>query len=282
MGSFKIPNSDYETKELVMHIDLSKKRALVTGASSGIGAEIACRLAGAGARVAVHGRTLSKADKTVANIESSGGDAFAVEADLTDSGAIKTMFDAAIKGLGGIDIVVNNAGYYSPSTVADASEELWQKTMMINLNAPTLITKLSIPILINQGTGGRLIYISSVSAIMAEYQGGAYCASKAGLNAMARCLTTEVSHHDITVNTVNPGWVDTPMARKAFEEMLQQGQSLENLIQESMSDNPLGRVIKPIDIAAMVIYLASDYGRCITGQDINICNGLSLVRYGEE
>lgn len=265
-----------------MKIDLSGKRALVTGASSGIGAEAAAMFATAGAHVAVHARTLARAGETVEKIVAEGGQAFAVEADLTDTSAINSMCDKTIKTLGGIDIVLNNAGYYTPGTVVDATDDLWQKTIMINLTAPTLITKLTVPVMIEQGTGGRQLYTSSVSAIMAEYQGSAYCASKAGLNAMARCLAAEVGKHGITVNTINPGWVDTPMARKAFENMKEQGQSLENLIEESMSDNLLGVVIKPVDIAGMATYLASEYGRCITGQDINVCTGLSLVRYGGE
>lgn len=264
-----------------MYIDLSGKRALVTGASSGIGAAIAETFAASGARIAVHARTRMKAAATVEKIKAAGGQAFAVEADLTDSSTIETMCKAAISGLGGIDIVMNNAGIYIPAAVVDTGGDIWQKTMAVNLMAPSLITRLTVPIMIEQGTGGRQLYISSVSAIMAEVSGGAYCASKAGLNSLVRCLAVEVGQYGITANSINPGWVDTPMARKAFEDIKEEGQSLEKLIEESMSDNILGVVIKPADIAGMAAYLASEAGRCITGQEINICAGLSLVRYGD-
>ena len=154
--------------------------------------------------------------------------------------------------------------------------------MLINLEAPRLITRYTVPIMINQGSGGRQIYISSLSALMAEYQGAPYCASKAGLNAMARCLAVEVGKHGITVNTINPGWVDTPMSRKAFAEMQDSSEVTENLIQETMSENTLKVVVKPSDIAGMAAFIASEHGRCITGQDINVCAGLSLLSYGEE
>ena len=264
-----------------MNIDLSGKRALVTGASSGIGAAIAETFATSGAHVAVHARTLAKAEATIEKISASGGQAFAVEANLTDPAAIEAMCDAGIKGLGGIDIVMNNAGLYIPEAVVDSDRDTWRKTMAVNLEAPQLITRITLQTMIEQGTGGRQLYISSVSAIMAEVLGSAYCASKAGLNALVRCLAVEVGRYGITANSINPGWVDTPMARKAFEDMKEEGQSLEEIIAESMSDNTLGVVIKPADIAGMAAYLSSEHGRCITGQEINICAGLSLVRYGD-
>ena len=264
-----------------MYIDLSGKRALVTGASSGIGAAIAETFAASGAHVAVHARTLAKAAATVEKIKAAGGQAFAVEADLTDASTIDAMCKAAVMGLGGIDIVMNNAGIYIPAAAVDTDGDIWQKTMAVNLVAPSLITRLTVPIMIEQGTGGRQLYISSVSAIMAEVSGSAYCASKAGLNSLVRCLAVEVGQYGITANSINPGWVDTPLARKAFEDIKEEGQSLEQLIEESMSENTLGVVIKPADIAGMAACLASEAGRCITGQEINICAGLSLVRYGD-
>ena len=264
-----------------MNIDLSGKRALVTGASSGIGAAVAESFAGAGAQVAVHARTLARAAATVDRIGADGGQAFAVAADLTDPTAVEAMCAAAIKGLGGIDIVMNNAGLYIPDAVVEGDKDTWRKTMAVNLEAPQLITRITLQTMIEQGTGGRQLFISSVSAIMAEVLGSPYCASKAGLNALVRCLAVEAGQYGITANSINPGWVDTPMARKAFEDMKEEGQSLEDLIEDSMSANTLGVVIKPADIAAMATFLASDHGRCIAGQDINICAGLSLVRYGD-
>lgn len=257
-----------------MNIDLSDKRALVTGASSGIGAAVAEGFAAAGAYVAVHARTLDKAGSTVEHINTAGGRAFAVAADLEESSAVGAMCDAAIRELGGIDIVMNNAGFYTPMEAITTSEDTWRKTMAINLSAPSQIAKLTVPVMIEQGSGGRQLFTSSVSAKMAEVEGSAYCASKAGINALVRCLALEVGKHGITVNSICPGWVDTPMARRTFGDMLEEGQSFDELYHRGMSENPLNAVIKPTDIANLAAYLASELGRCITGQSINVCAGL--------
>ena len=156
-------------------------------------------------------------------------------------------------------------------------EGLWRRTMAVNLSAPFLITQLTLPAMIEQGVGGRQIYTSSVSAKLAEADSTAYNASKAGLNSFVRCLALEVGKHGITANAVCPGWVDTPMARRVFEDMLEEGQSFDELYEKGMSDNPLGAVIKPADIASLAAFLASDKGRCITGQAINVCAGLCPV-----
>ena len=262
-----------------MQINLTKKRALVTGASTGIGAAIAESLGECGAHVAVHARTIDKAETTVKNIKAAGGNAIAVEADLMDSTAIKNMCDTTINELNGIDIVVNNAGVHSLAEVVDTDQDTWDKIMQLNLNVPRLITQLTVPVMIKQQTGGRQIYISSLSAMMAEAEGGAYCVSKAGINSLMRCLSVEVGKHGITANAINPAWVDTPMSRKLIEQAQEGDFNLDDVVEQTMSQNILRTVIKPTDIASMVTFLASDHGRCITGQEINICAGTSLLSF---
>ncbi len=262
-----------------MRIDLRGKRALVTGAASGIGEATAIAFAAAGAAVAVHARCIEQASPTVEKIKAAGGEAFAVAADLAEESAIKVMCNEAVQGLAGIDIVMNNAGVHDLADFVDTDQQTWDRIMAINLDAPRLISQLTVPIMIAQGTGGRQLYTSSLSAIMAEVQSSAYCASKAALNSMARCLAIEVGQYGITVNTLNPGWVDTPMGRAGFELMQEEGRFLDNEIESGMSDNMLGIVVKPKDISAMATFLASELGRCITGQDINICAGMSLLSF---
>jgi len=257
-----------------VNIDLSGKRALVTGAASGIGAAIAESYAAAGAHVAVQARTLAKAAPTVDRIESSGGRALPVEADLADAEAVREMCGNAIAGLGGIDIVMNNAGIYAPIKFLDLSEDDWQNTLTVNLTTPALIAKLTLPVMIEQGRGGRQLFTSSISAKTAEEDGSAYCASKAGLHAMMRCMALESGMHGITVNAICPGWVDTPLARRTWDSMRQDGQTIDDVYDEIRGQNMLGGMIEPVDIASMAVFLASDQARYITGQAINVCAGV--------
>lgn len=257
-----------------MKIDLSGKRALVTGAASGIGAAVAQSFAQCGAHVAVHARSLERASETVDRIRDVGGRAVAVSGNLADSVAIAALCESAVRELGGIDIVVNNSGIYAPAQFTETSEALLAETLDINLKAAFLVTKLTLPVMIDQGNGGRQIFISSISAKMAEADGSAYCASKAAINALVRCLSIEVGRFGVTANAICPGWVNTPMARRAHEAMPRDTTSLEDLYERNMRNNPLNIMIEPHDIASMATYLASDYGRCVTGQAINVCAGL--------
>ena len=257
-----------------MHIDLSGKRALVTGAASGIGAAIAEAYGACGAHVAVQARSHAKAEPTVERILSSGGRALAVTADLADSGAVREMCDEAIAGLGGIDIVMSNAGVYDPLKFLDLGEDDWEKALTVNLTTPALIAKLTLPVMIEQGQGGRQLFTSSISGKMAEEDGSAYCASKAGLHAMMRCMALESGMHGITVNAICPGWVDTPMARRTWDSMRQDGQTIDDVYEEVRGQNMMCGMIEPTDIASMAVFLASDQARYITAQAINVCAGL--------
>jgi len=257
--------------------DLADKRALVTGAASGIGAAIAEAFAAAGAHVAVHARSIERASPTVDCIAAAGGRALPVAGELDDSSSVHEMCEAAIKGLGGIDIVMSNAGIYDPENLTDIHESRWDETLAINLKAPALIAKLTTPVMIEQGSGGRQLFTSSISAKMAEEGGSAYCASKAGLHALMRCMALETGKHGITVNAICPGWVDTPMARRTWEEMLEPGQSMDELLDQLKGQNMVPGIIEPQDIANLALFLAGDQGRYITGQAINVCAGMCVT-----
>ena len=164
-----------------MDCQLAGKRALVTGAASGIGKAIALALAREGATVATHARTAEKSAGTVDEITAAGGEGFPVAADLTDSGAIATMCANAIDRLGGIDIVVNNAGVCDLGKVEEMEESFWDWVIDTNLKAPFLVTKHTVPTLKQQGTGGALIYNASTNAKTADAEWSAYNTSKHGL-----------------------------------------------------------------------------------------------------
>ena len=259
-----------------MKKELASKRALVTGAASGMGRAIALAFAREGAKVAVHARTLEPAAELVKEIEQSSGRAVAVAADLIDTTAIKTLCEQTIALLGGIDIVVNNAGAVAKAPLTGTSEEDWDRIMQVNLKTPFLISKYLVPEMRKNSDGGRLIFNSSVGAKLPDPMGSAYNASKAGLLGFVRCLAAELGTDGITVNAICPGWVDTPMAAKLHEEMYPSDadSSFEEFYDDSIRGNMLNARITPDNIAEFAVYLASEKGRFMTAQAINVCAGI--------
>ena len=255
---------------------LTEKRALVTGAASGMGRAIAETFAREGATVAVHARNEERAKETINSIIEFGGKAIAAPADLSDMKEIQSMCREAIDNLGGIDIVVNNAGVYDYASVVDMSEETWDWIIDIDLKAPFLISKYILPGMIEQGTGGRMIFISSTGGKEAEPLFSAYNTAKHGLIGFAKCLAAEVGEKGITVNTICPGWVDTKMAVDYHTRWSkQEGLSYEKYWEESMAKtNMLNVILQPEDIANFALYLASEKARYITAQAINVCGGI--------
>ena len=261
-----------------MNAELAGKRALVTGAASGIGRAIALAFAREGAVLAVHARSLESATAIADEILLSGASAVAVSGDLTDNSAIKGLCEKTIVDLGGIDVLVNNAGAVGKAPLSGTSEEDWDRIMQVNLKAPFLISKYLVPEMRKNPEGGRLIFNSSVAAKLPDPEGSAYNASKAGLLGFVRCLAAELGTDGITVNAICPGWVDTPMAARLHEEMYTMGpkDGFDDFFDNSMRANMLGARITPNDIAEFAVFLASDKGRFITAQAINVCAGLCL------
>jgi NAD(P)-dependent dehydrogenase (short-subunit alcohol dehydrogenase family) len=259
-----------------MSKELVGKRVLVTGATSGIGRAIAIGFAKEGAHVVVHARTSNAAAELVSEIESEAGLATAVQADLNDSEAVKEMCENTKSLLSGLDIVVNNAGTVSKAPLAGTSEDDWDKTMQVNLKTPFLISKLLVPELKKNKSGGRLIFISSVAAKLPDPIGSAYNTSKAGLLGLVRCLAAELGSDGITVNAICPGWIDTPMAARLHEEMYlpRENKNFEDFYDDSIRGNMLNARITPDNIAEFAVYLASDKGRFMTAQAINVCAGI--------
>ena len=257
--------------------ELAGKRALVTGATSGIGKAIAESYAREGAVVAVQARSAARASETLESIAADGGTAIAVAADLTDSSAIEAMCNEAIERLGGIDIVMNNAGVGDYKKVVDMDESFWDRIMDVNLKAPFLISKFTLPTMIEQGSGGVQLFNASTNAKTADAEWTAYNTTKHGLVGFVRCLAAEVGPQGIRVNAICPGWVDTKMAVEVHEDFARDmKQPYEKVFDESMRLNMLSEIIPPQAIADMAVYLAGAGGTYITGQAINVCAGLSV------
>jgi NAD(P)-dependent dehydrogenase (short-subunit alcohol dehydrogenase family) len=254
---------------------LAGKRALVTGAASGIGRAVAETFAREGATVAVHARTLARGRETVDAITTAGGRAIGVAADLADSKAIEAMCADAIARLGGIEILVNNAGMADSGKVTDLSESLWDSIMAVNLKAPFLVSKFILPAMLARGEGGVIIFTASTNGKTADAEWTAYNTSKHGLIGFMRCLAAEVGKSQIRVNALCPGWLETKMAHEVLGKIAAEaGHEPGAFYDEVMRTNMMGALLPASTAADLALFLASDEGRYITGQAINVCAGL--------
>ena len=252
---------------------LADKRALVTGASSGIGAAIALACAAEGAHVAVHARTPGKAAPLVERIRAAGGSAFAVAADLADRSGIEPMCAAALEGLDGIDVVVNNAGVFERNRILDVALEHWDLNFAVHVTAPLLITRLTAPVMMAQG-GGCFIYIASTASCEADADWVAYTASKHAVVGLMKTAAADFGAHGIRSNAIAPGWVDTPMARRHFErQAAESGEDFDALYRTGIASGMLRTRITPESVADTAVFLASDRARHVTAQTLYVCAG---------
>jgi 3-oxoacyl-[acyl-carrier protein] reductase len=249
---------------------VSNRAILVTGASRGIGRAIAEAFAAAGNRVAVHHRdSAALAAEVVAGLADDGHTV--VQADLADPDTVRTMVDEASNRLGGIDVLVNNAGIYRSHPIAEASyrewQAAWQETLAVNLVGAANVTWCAVRHMV-AGGGGHIVNISSRGAFRGEPGHPAYGASKAGMNAFGQSLALALAPHGIAVATVAPGFVETDMAADLLA-----GPSGE----EIRAQSPFGRVARSEEIAAAVLYLASPEAQWASGAVLDL-NGASYLR----
>lgn len=247
------------------------RTVLVTGASRGIGRAIARRFAHLGAKVAVHYHTHAQdAADVVAGLPGSGHRHFA--ADLADEPARRALVQAVTDAMGVPDVLVNNAGLYRLTPLVDSSEATWlgdfRTLIEINLLAPAHLAFLVARAMIDRGQGGRIINIGSRGAYRGEPDAPGYGSAKAGLHALTQSLAVALGPHQISVSAVAPGWVETDMAGPHLEGPKGPG---------IRSQSPLGRVARPDEVAAAVVYLASSDAEYATGAVLDV-NGASYLR----
>ena len=244
--------------------DLTGMTALVTGASGGIGSEIAKALAGQGARLALSGSNLAKLETFAAEL---GGDHVCVPCDLGDAAAVDALVPAAIEALGGkLDILINNAGVTRDNLILRMKDEEWDTVQKINLEAAfRLIRAASKPMM--KARTGRIISITSVVGVTGNPGQANYAASKAGLIGMSKSLAQELASRGITVNCVAPGFI-----RSAMTDALNEAQKAAIL-----SRIPAGALGTGADIGAAVVYLASREAGYVTGQTLHVNGGMAMI-----
>jgi 3-oxoacyl-[acyl-carrier protein] reductase len=245
---------------------LKDKVALVTGASQGIGRDTALALAEAGAKVAVAARNEEKLAALVKDIAAAGGEAFAVKMDVADADQIKAGFKQVLEKLGRLDILVNNAAITRDGLALRMKQDDWDTVIRTNLTGAHLCIQQALSTMM-RARAGRIINISSIVAQMGNAGQANYVSAKAGLIGLTKAIAIEIASRNITVNAVAPGFIETPMTDVLPAE-----------VKESLKTRvPLGRMGSPRDVAAAIVFLASDEAGYITGHVLDVNGGMYLA-----
>ena len=245
------------------------KTALITGGGRGIGRAIALAFAREGIRIAVAARTAEQINQVAAEI---GNDSIAVVCDVSDPQSVTEMFNE----VGDVDILVNNAGIAESATLVNTTDELWHRHLSINLSGTFYCTRAALPSMLKKGWG-RVINIASIAGKTGAPYIAAYSASKHGVLGLTRSIALEVATSGVTVNAICPGYVDTEMVSRGVERITSRtGRSAEEALDTLKKMSPQNRLVTSEEVAALALLLASDEGRGINGQGINVDGGSVL------
>lgn len=254
-----------------MRIDISGKKALVTGSSRGIGRSIAIELAKHGADIVVNFRKREEeAKRTAHEIEKIGKNALVIGADVSKKEDVERMFKVIESEYGGIDILVNNAGWGLASPFMSVDEKLWDRTINVNLKSVYLCTTEALK-LMKTDSYGRIINITSIAGIIGLPFLAPYSAAKAGIIGLTKALATELSETKVTVNAIAAGIVKTKMGESLFQVMKVDEKTW------AEKNTLTGSVIDPREVAGLAVFLTSEEAKNVTGQVFVIDSGLSLA-----
>ena len=249
---------------------LTGKSALITGGGTGIGQAIALAFAREGAQVAVAGRRKNKLEETLHLLQQAGCSALALECDVTKAADTIRTIKSAEDAFGKLNVLVNNAGALSVSTVETIAEDDWDRVMATNIKGPFLMSRAALPAMRRAG-GGSIINVGSVLGIVAIRDRAAYCASKGGVTLLTRAMALDHAQDNIRVNCLCPSIVVSDMTQNLFAET-----EAGRLARESrLASIPLGRFGKPNDIAGLAVFLASDESSWMTGTVIPVDGGVT-------
>ena len=250
--------------------DLAGKKALVTGATKGMGRHAAIALAHAGAEVFLSGRNEGELAECAEEVRALGQRAETQTAELADMDAVRRLGGAAIETMGGIDVLINNAGVALLEPVLDVTVEKWDAQLDVNLKAPFFLAQTVARAMVESGRGGKIINIASTAGLIGVPEHAAYCASKGGLLTLTKTLAFELGPHNIQVNAICPAIVMTPMGRQVWDHP--------GVREEALEKMPVGRFGKEVDVSAAVVYLASSASDWMSGSQLVVDGGLTAVR----
>ena len=248
------------------------KVAVVTGAGNGIGLGIAHAFAAEGAQVVIADISAEAGARAVTEIEAAGGRALSVPTDVSDEVQVAAMVQSVLDQLGRIDILINNAGVVVHKLLVDLDREEWDRQLDVQLTGPFLTTKHVGRHMMTRSGGGKIVNISSVSAVMGRIKGGPHCAAKGGLTMLTKVAAMELAQYGVNVNAVAPGLIDV-LSQRAEENISTEYKT------RYMQEVPLGRMGETEDIAKIVLFLCSDDAQWITGQLHLVDGGLMSGHY---
>jgi len=257
---------------------LANKIALITGGGRGIGRAIALAFAREGASIIVAARTTEQVERVADEIKAECDvETLAASCDVSDREAVERLFQISAEKFGrGVDILVNNAGIAESAPIVKTDDELWQRHLAINLTGTFYCTRAALPTMIERGWG-RIINVASIAGKTGAPYIAAYSASKHGVLGLTRSVALEVAMKGITVNAICPGYVETEMTTRAIESItVKTGKSEADAIAAISRMSAQNRLITPEEVASLALLLASEDGRGITGQSINVDGGSIL------
>ncbi|MEJ2539401.1 MAG: SDR family NAD(P)-dependent oxidoreductase [Gemmatimonadota bacterium] len=254
-------------------MSLEERVAVVTGASTGIGAAVAEALAGRGVRVALAARGMDRLKSTAQALTAGGAIARAVPCDVTDEDAVESLRDQVLRELGPVEILINNAGVATSAPLARTSLEEWNRLFQVNATGTFLCTRTFLPSMMERGWG-RVVNVASVAGLAAGPYISAYAASKHAQIGLTRAAAAEAGPRGVTVNAVCPGYVDTGMTRESAARIARRtGRTAEEALEVLRGQNPQHRLIQPREVAHAVLALCADDAGGINGQALIIDGG---------